>query len=347
MQVMKSNYERNIFRLKFIGTALLFLLVVFIWSYILLGRNWHRIGSLLAICMVFIVVLYFLCFRTIHNIYTDIEHISVAMIDVVEGNDKTAEEEYKQGTIGILYTNFYKMVNSLKESKLKEQEEKVFLRDIISDISHQLKTPLASLNVFMDLLVEDKVPDLAKQKQMLFESKNQLNRMEWMVLSMLKLARIEAGAIQFEKKPVNVSEMIQQAKEGTQYLIKDRKQTLLVEGAEDVELMCDQDWLTEAVINLLKNASDYSENGKRIWIEVEENKLYTRIYVKDEGMGIPQSELPNIFTRFYRVHQEVNPNSVGIGLSLVKSIVEGMGGSITVRSEEGKYTHFVLTFVKG
>ena len=111
-------------------------------------------------------------------------------------------------------------------------------------------------------------------------------------------------------------------------------------------LNCDGEWLTEALINLLKNASDYSEQGKNISIEVDDNNAFCRIYVKDEGMGIAEEELPNIFKRFYRVDNQVNPNSVGIGLSLTKSIIEGMGGSIKVRSEIGKYTWFVITFVK-
>ena len=110
--------------------------------------------------------------------------------------------------------------------------------------------------------------------------------------------------------------------------------------------MPDRDWLVEAVINLLKNASDYSGENTRIQIEVEQTQIYTRIYVKDEGVGIAEEELPHIFERFYRVHQEVNPNSVGIGLSLTKSIVEGMGGSIRVKSEVGNYTWFILTFLK-
>lgn len=343
---MKSNYERKIFRLRYILVLAVFLAVVFIWSYVVLDRNWRQMAVILAICMAFSVIMYGVAYYFLNKSYCEIENVSRLMIDVVEGNDRAAEEEYKQGTIGILYTNFYKMVSSLKESKLKEQEEKIFLRDIISDISHQLKTPLASLNVFIDLLVEDKVPDSQKQKEMLVESKNQLNRMEWMVLSMLKLARIEAGAIQFDKKKTNLLAMLSLAAEGVQYLTKERNQSLIVECGEETELVCDGDWLAEAVINLLKNASDYSEMGKRIWLEVEENNLYARIYVKDEGMGIPEAEIPNIFTRFYRVHQEVNPNSVGIGLALTKSIVEGMGGSITVRSEEGKYTWFIITFVK-
>lgn len=291
-------------------------------------------------------MIYRISYHNLDVVYSEIENISEIMADVMEEGEEPPEEEYKEGVIGVLYTNFYKMLGVLKESKKREQDEKNFLRDIISDISHQLKTPLASLMVFVDLLLEDKVEDKEKQKQILTEAGNQLNRMEWMVLSMLKLARIEAGAIQFAKEETALKPLLIQAEEGISFLVKERNQRIIVDCEEDISFLCDGDWLVEAVINLLKNASDYSGNDTSIWVEVEQTKVYTRIYVKDEGTGIPEKEIPNIFRRFYRVHQEVNPNSVGIGLSLTKSIIEGMGGSIHVKSEEGKYTWFIITFVK-
>ena len=267
------------------------------------------------------------------------------MNQILEAPEQVPAEPYKQGELGELYTNLYKLVQALKESNRKEQEEKIFLRDIMSDISHQLKTPLASLTVFLDLLYDGRVPDVDKQKQMLLESKNQVSRMEWMVLSMLKLARIEAGAIQFEKHPCSLYAIVAQAKESVAYLTEKRGQQIDVQIDEKQMLVCDGDWLTEAIINLLKNASDYSGEQTTIHIWTEDNPMYTRIYVKDEGCGIAESELKNIFKRFYRINKEVNPNSVGIGLSLTKSIVEGMGGKISVRSEFGSYTQFILTFV--
>lgn len=343
---MKSNYERNKYRKNYWILSVLFLLALTGWSVAVWdGFSWKIMG-MTVITLVFLWVLYLVSYRMLDMVYGEIETVSERMNDVMRQDEELPPEEYKEGSIGILYSNFYKMVNVLKESKNRELNEKIFLRDIISDISHQLKTPLASLNVFVDLLLEDKVTEPEKRQQILNEAANQLSRMEWMVLSMLKLARIEAGAIQFEKTETLLQPLLLQAIEGVQFLAAGRNQILKVDCVKDVSLMCDGDWLVEAVINLLKNASDYSGNDKPICIEVEQTKVYTRIYVKDEGMGIPEKEIPNIFKRFYRVHQEVNPNSVGIGLSLTKSIVESMGGSIHVRSEEGKYTWFILTFVK-
>ncbi len=343
---MRSNYERNWFTIKYCLVAIVSLLCCLFFLWWQYGElTWENTGIVImfAICL---LIIYVMTYRRLHRVYSEIENISEMMSEMMEGREELPEEQYKEGAVGVLYTNFYKLVGILKESRNRELNEKIFLRDIISDISHQLKTPLASLNVFIDLLLEDKITDEAKRTQVLNEAANQLSRMEWMVLSMLKLARIEAGAIQFDKKMVAVRTILMQAAEAVQFLVKERNQMLLIECVDDIEMLCDGEWLTEAIINLLKNASDYSGEGKRIWIEVEDTNVYTRIYVKDEGVGIAESEMANIFKRFYRVHQEVNPNSVGIGLSLTKSIVEGMDGKIRVQSEEGKYTWFVLTFVK-
>lgn len=343
---MESNFERNRFRMIYWTVAALFLILLGAWSYFAVGKFTIGMIGVLVIAGIFVVVVYIIAYRMLDKAYGNMENVSQIMSDITEKGIEPPSEDYKEGTIGILYSNFYKMVYALKESRNREMEEKIFLRDIISDISHQLKTPLASLNVFVDLLVEDKVEDEAKRKQVLREAQNQLNRMEWMVLSMLKLARIEAGAIQFEQKERPLYPLLYEAMQSVEYLTNKRNQTITIECPDNCELLCDGDWLIEAVINLLKNASDYSGEGKPIRIEVEQSKVYCRIYIKDEGPGIPESEIPNIFKRFYRVHQEVNPNSVGIGLSLTKSIVEGMGGSIRVNSEEGKYTWFALTFVE-
>ena len=113
-----------------------------------------------------------------------------------------------------------------------------------------------------------------------------------------------------------------------------------------MQILCDGEWLTEAIINLLKNASDYSGEGTTITIMLEDHELFTKIHVKDEGVGIPEEALPHIFKRFYRVDNSVNPGSVGIGLALSKSIVEGMNGKIHVKSEVGKFTCFTVTFLK-
>lgn len=343
---MKNSFERNRFRIIYLVISAVGMIGFYISTWLLYGEFTNKNMIQLIVMAVALVVLYVALYMYYNKLLSDMENVSQIMENVIDNDTELPQEEYKEGTVGMLYTKLYQMVGILKESRDRELNEKIFLRDIISDISHQLKTPLASLNVFVDLLVDDKVAEPEKQKQILNEASNQLSRMEWMVLSMLKLARIEAGAIQFDVKAHHLYNVLQQAEDGVKYLLEGRSQSLELVCEEDVTLNCDGEWLTEALINLLKNASDYSGNGKKISVEVDDSKAFCRIYVKDEGMGISEEDIPNIFKRFYRVNSDVNPNSVGIGLSLTKSIVEGMGGTIKVRSEVGKYTWFILTFIK-
>ena len=149
---MKSDFERKRFIQRFVILAVILLAVVGIGIRFLFGGDEKRIAVILLMLAVGLVILFFISYREIDHTYREIEHVSDEMLRVLQGEDELPEEEYMQGTIGILYTNFYKMVTFLKENKEREMSEKVFLRDIMSDISHQLKTPLASLNVFIDLL---------------------------------------------------------------------------------------------------------------------------------------------------------------------------------------------------
>ncbi len=349
---MKDNYEwkhfRGLFWLCAVVFTGVFLCVAWYCSEFHIGKAFLLTGLLLL----FVLVLYLLYRKQLRGLYGDVDTISSLMEKVIGGELDYTAEVYKQGSLGILYTNFFKMVTILRESRMKEGQEKEFLKDTISDISHQLKTPLASLKVFVELLYDDKIKEEEKRQEMLREAGKQLDRMEWMVLAMLKLARIEAGSVQFEKRTCDVREIIHTAMEAVDYLLVKRGQkiqVLLPEGlatTESVYLLCDREWFTEAIINLLKNASDYSAPDTQITIRVEQNKLFTAIHIEDKGVGIPEEALPHIFKRFYRVSNEVNPGSVGIGLALTKSIVEGMGGKVMVRSEVGKYTCFTIRFVK-
>lgn len=355
---MRDNYEIRRFTGRYAALSGVFLLSVSGVGFWCSRYDIIRTLAVVLCCLFFVLAGYLLSSRILARTMEEVTAVSDAMVAALEGAEDYAAEKYREGALGLLNTNFYKMVSALRESQMKTLEEKKFLQNTISDISHQLKTPLASLNVFLDLLYEDKVPEEERRKQILREAQNQLDRMEWMVLSMLKLARIEAGAVTFEITSCSAARIVSKAVESVAYLTDARKQTVHVARRDgggkdakipepaDMVLHCDKEWLTEGLINLLKNASDYSPEHTEIAVELEENRLYSRIYVRDQGMGISEEALPHIFERFYRVNHEVNPNSAGIGLSLTKSIVEGMGGRITVRSRAGQYTCFVLTFVK-
>ena len=299
---------------------------------------------LMAIIVIAVVLIYFLTIREIKKSYEAIGQVSESISSFMK--DKTIPEsggDLTEGEIGVLYSNFDKLVNMFRESEKREKQEKEYLKDVMSDISHQLKTPLASMDVFLELLINDKVGSEEERKKILNETSNQTRRMEWMVLSMLKLARIEAGAVMFEKKDSSLKLILEEVAGGIKYLTDSRGQKLVIDCPDDIIVCVDPEWLTEALINVVKNASDYSvDKRKTIEISVEQNKVFTRIYIRDHGIGMDEETMMHIFERFYSKSSAVNPNSVGIGLSLSKSIVEGLGGRITVDSTPGEGSTFKI-----
>ncbi|MBR6402089.1 MAG: HAMP domain-containing histidine kinase [Eubacterium sp.] len=344
---MKSNYERNKFISKFWSIAGPFLAVGLVLMFVIYSSGSDVVKILtviLALCIIIMtLILFFRSKNDIDRAYISIEKASDMMLDMVEGRETGMVSDLEEGSIGILYNNFGNLVNMFQEAKRREQDEKEYLRDVMSDISHQLKTPLASMEVFVELLLNDKVTSVEEQKQILEETGNQVTRMEWMVLSMLKLARIEAGAITFDIKDVDLKMVLEEVRSGTHYLTDSKNQKLIISCPDDVTVKADFDWLVEALINITKNASDYSDEND-IEIEVEQNAVFTRIYIRDHGIGMTEETMTHIFDRFYRASNEVNPNSVGIGLSLSKSIVEGMGGKLSVDSKLGEGSCFKVQF---
>ena len=264
--------------------------------------------------------------------------------EVLEGDYNTPDfSSHTEGDISEFYFAYTKMVTAIKQSRDKELKEKEFLQDLIADISHQLKTPLATLTIYQDLLTSPNVSDEKKQ-EMLNVMGQQLSRMEWLILSLLKLARLESGAIEFVMKNQPLLPTIQLAVQNISMLSEAKNQTVNVSCDEELLLNHDRDWLAEALTNILKNATEYAPTDSSIDVTVESTPVMTMIHIKDYGMGIDKEAQSKIFKRFYRAKSEVNENSIGIGLSLSKGIVEGQGGDIAVSSQVGKWSCFTVSF---
>lgn len=264
--------------------------------------------------------------------------------NVLEGIYEAPDfSQMTEGDISQFYSMYTKMVTAIKQSRDKETKEKVFLQDLIADISHQLKTPLATLTIYQELLCNPNVSDDKKQ-EMLSLMGSQLSRMEWLILSLLKLARLESGAIEFVINKQPLLPTLQLAVQNVSMLRETKNQTIDISCDEDILLSHDRDWLAEAFTNILKNATEYAPKDSTIEITVEASPVMTVIHIKDYGMGIEPEAQSKIFKRFYRAKSEVNENSIGIGLSLSKGIVEGQGGDITVSSQVGRWTCFTVSF---
>ena len=273
-----------------------------------------------------------------------IKQVTANSENVLDGSYEGLEiSGITEGDISHFYSMYTKMVTTIKQSRDKEKEEKIFLQDLIADISHQLKTPLATLTIYQDLLCNPNVAEVKKQEMLQLMGK-QLSRMEWLILSLLKLARLESGSIQFEIVSQPLLPTIQMAVQNVHILSAAKNQTITVSCDDKLLLAHDSDWLSEALTNILKNATEYAPTDSSIEVFVEQSAVMTMIHIKDYGKGIDKDSINKIFKRFYRAKSDVNENSIGIGLSLSKGIVEGQNGDITVTSQPGKYTCFSVNF---
>jgi signal transduction histidine kinase len=281
------------------------------------------------------------------RIYRKASDISAAAEKVVDGDFSTLLPSGSEGEFEILGHRFNQMANRLKLNMEQLTGEKIFLKNIISDISHQLKTPLSTLVVYNDLMAEDTGMDEEHRRNFLEMGRQQLQRLEWLIQSLLKMARLEAGSIAFRKEKLLLKDVADQAAAALETLAEEAGVTVLVkEQHTSAEFTGDAGWLAEAVINVLKNGIEHSKAGGTIEIMIDQTPLTSSVSVIDHGEGIERADLPRIFDRFYRSTQNVKPNSIGIGLAMSKAIVEGQGGSITVKSEEGKGSEFTITFLK-
>lgn len=297
---------------------------------------------LILICFVLIVslILAILYFR---KIYKDIKDMTDYVYNSSEGRNFDMKNRNQEGQIGLLKTELIKMINILKEKVELLNNEKIFLNEVISDISHQLKTPMTSLIILNDLMYED----LPKETKIEFldKIKSQLNRMEWLIKSMLKLSKVEAKVIDFEKKEVKVSELIKKSISPSLISMEIKNIELTVNGDENISYIGDINWSCEAFVNIIKNCIEHTDTNGKINISYEENPLYCEVVIKDSGEGIDKKDLPHIFKRFYK-GKSSKDDSVGIGLAMAKSIIESQNGDIYVKSEKNKGSEFHIIFHK-
>ena len=249
-----------------------------------------------------------------------------------------------EGSFSLLKNDLYKVTVRLREQAELLQRDKIALSNLIADISHQIKTPLTSLGVLADLLVED--PPEEDRRAFVERLRTQLGRIQWLVAVLLKLARLDAGTAAFKSEPVDVRRLIERALEPLQIPLEIKKQRLEVHGEEDASFTGDLNWSAEALTNVVKNCVEHTPEEGKIEITYAANALYAESTVSDDGEGITGQDLPNIFNRFYR-GAIAGENSVGIGLALAKAIFTAQGGDITVRSERGVGTTFDIRVFRG
>lgn len=247
----------------------------------------------------------------------------------------------REDEFSYLEDEIYKTVMELKSTKEEALHNHTVLSERIVDIAHQLKTPITSMSLMTELLTGQQTEE---GDECLKRLTVQIHRLQNLVGALLSLAKLESHAIQFEKKKMDVETLIDGAAEPLQELLQ-QKQIRLVASGKPVQLLADSRWTEEAIQNVLKNCAEHSPDGGEIQVQWEENPLYTEIRVTDSGRGITKKDLPHLFERFYR-GEDAQKDSVGVGLSLTKLVVEQQNGHIYAENTTEGHARFRMRFYR-
>lgn len=249
----------------------------------------------------------------------------------------------QEGSLYKLFHSINTLATVLDAHAAQEQQGREFLQHTISDISHQLKTPLAALGIYNGIL-QDETLEPESIREFAALSEQELDRIGNLVQNLLKIARLDSGSILLEMAPENISDMMHDVLRHFEFRSRQEKKTVTLTGSQKAQLYCDRSWLLEAVSNLVKNALDHTDTGGHILIEWKELPSLTQISVKDNGTGIHPEDIHHIFKRFYRSRLSNDRQGSGLGLPLAKAIAEAHGGTILADSIPGKGSTFILGF---
>ncbi len=312
------------------------------WLPVLGEYQSRTLWILMSSAIAFIALLALLLLRESRKQLGKVRSLALSMEDAVKHNQPMAYRSYDEGELGILASGAQELTIRLRETIEQLDRDKTFLKDTVADISHQLKTPLASLIIYIDLLREGQIDD-DHAAEFLETCRRELDRMEWLTLTLLKLARLEADALEMSLGETPLADTVRQAVSSIGRLAENKQIDVAVEEHSDKSLIIPHDshWLAEAIANLLKNAVEHSPSGSHVTIGWERTPVFVRLHVKDQGHGIERRHLPHIFKKFYRSSSE--GSGVGLGLPLAKSIVERHGGILSAAANPTGGTIFYLT----
>lgn len=254
-------------------------------------------------------------------------------------------EENTEDELSNLKNELYKITIMLKEESEISKKDKENLKISVEDISHQLKTPLTSITIMLDNLKDNPNMEEKTKQKFIFEISKQVEWINWLVISMLKLSKLDANVVQFYDEKINLNKFIGEIIKNLEIPIEVKNQKIIIDGDENVSFIGDYKWQQEAITNVIKNCIEHNANNGTIYINYEENSLFTKITIRDEGEGISKEDLKHIFERFYK-GKNSSENSVGIGLALAKNIIEKNNGMINCKSELDKGTEFVIKYMK-
>ena len=315
-------------------------------SLILLNEQQHYlfliINLLLFIITIFIIITIFLKYEQKKD--KQLKEITKYIEEINKKNYTLHIDEMSEDELSILKNEIYKTTILLKESADNSLKDKKHLKKSLEDISHQLKTPLTSILIILDNLIDNQSMDNQTRQDFIRILKREVMNTNFLVQNILKLSKLDSNTIQFNKKEYLVKDIIDKSLKNVSVICDLKNIKYVVKGDNKIKIYCDFNWQVEAISNIIKNCLDYSKENSKIIISYEEKNVYTLIKIKDFGSGILESDIPHIFQRFYK-GKNSNSDSVGIGLALAKSIINEDNGNINVRSSKDG-TEFIIKYFK-
>lgn len=316
-------------------------------SAILLNNDYFYKFLILNVIILLLFSITLLTSFLIYNVSKDkkLKQITKYIEQINNKNYKLNIDENSEDELSILKNEIYKTTIMLKEISEKSLQDKINLKDSLSDISHQLKTPLTSITIMLDNILDNENMDKKTRNEFIKDIKNEIININFLVNSLLKLSKLDSNSVNFIFENEYINTIISKSIKNVSVLCDLKNIDIVVDGDTNVKINCDVKWQIEAITNIIKNCVEHSNSSSKIYINFDENELYTKLQIKDNGVGIDKKDLPHIFERFYKGKNSSN-ESVGIGLALSKSIIEKSNADIRVNSKINEGTNFTIKYYK-
>lgn len=299
----------------------------------------------LVIIIVFIVIISLIIFKYYRQRDLNVKKITNYLKEINNQNYQLDIDNNSEDELSLLKNELYKTAVKLNEQAINSKEEKQALKISLEDISHQLRTPLTSISLMIDNLLENPSLSKDKKKELLNNINRKIKNINFLVESLLKLSKFDSNTITFKKEKVVIKILIEEIIDNLGAICDLKDITINVYGNNKDYLLCDHKWELEALTNIIKNCIEHSKQSSNIDISYETNDVFTKIIIKDYGIGIEKKDLNHIFERFYKGSNS-NKDSFGIGLALAKTIIEKDNGYITIESIPNKGTTFIIKYLK-
>lgn len=325
---------------KDVAVSLLIQIAFSIIAYIVCYNIDYRAG-IAAGCLALVLILTY--YISTYLRYKKITALSSTVNKLLHGDYSVSFESYAEGELSILQSEIYKMTIRLREQHQKLINDKVYLADSIADISHQIRTPLTSINLVVQFLSEPNLTD-ERRIELTRELRRLLSRIDWLIVALLKISKLDAGTVKFQRDNLTLKELLDQACSPLLIPFELRGQDLIINA--EGNFVGDVAWTCEAIGNIVKNCMEHTPAGGKVEIDACENAIYTEIIIKDTGCGIDEEDILHIFERFYK-GKDSGDNSFGIGLALARMIITSQNGTLKAENQPSSGAMFTIRFYKG